>query len=224
MAMLKGFCYQPRKLGSTWTWVWIIFYFDILDLQSFFLKITTKFNAQWAMDKPMDLNSSNALLHVHFNEFVKVGKFVVVQIMGFVENKRTFLTLIFMKTRLQNKICEHLDLVVHIYAQPLHTIDNFIKMLPSLLGLMKKPKGIFWLDKIDPSSWIFLFWKYKHFFICNHSLWFCIIICIPWFLSYKWSLDFYYIMFLDMYMFASSIYVAWMVATFSFFSTFIFFV
>jgi hypothetical protein len=55
-------------------------------------------------------------------------------------------------------------------------------------------------------------------------LWFCIIICIPWFLSYKWSLDFYYIMFLDMYMFASSIYVAWMVATFSFFSTFIFFV
>jgi hypothetical protein len=30
-------------------------------------------------------------------------------------------------------------------------------MLPSLLGLMIRPKGVFWLDKIDPSSWIFSF-------------------------------------------------------------------
>jgi hypothetical protein len=36
MAMLKGCCYQPRKLGSTQTWIWIIFDLDILHLQSFF--------------------------------------------------------------------------------------------------------------------------------------------------------------------------------------------
>jgi hypothetical protein len=48
----------------------------------------------------MDLNSSNALLHVRLNEFMQVGKFVMVQIMGFVENERMFLTLTFMKARL----------------------------------------------------------------------------------------------------------------------------
>jgi hypothetical protein len=74
----------------------------------------------------MDLNSSNALLHVHFNEFMKVGEFVVVQIMGFVENERIFLTLTFVKARLQNKLCEHLNLVIHIYAKPLYTIDIFL--------------------------------------------------------------------------------------------------
>ncbi len=48
-----------------------------------------KFNAQWAMDKLMKLNplsmfqkklSNNALFFIHLNEFIKVTKLVVVQI------------------------------------------------------------------------------------------------------------------------------------------------
>jgi hypothetical protein len=74
----------------------------------------------------MDLNSSNALLYVHLKEFMKVAKFVVVQIMGFMENERTFLTLTFIKARLRNKLCEHLNLVIHIYAQLLNIIDTFL--------------------------------------------------------------------------------------------------
>jgi hypothetical protein len=71
---------------------------------------------------------------------MKVGKFVVVQIMGFVEKKRTLLTLTFMKARLQNKLCEHLDLVIHIYAQPLYTIDIFINdvTITTWIGEMAK--------------------------------------------------------------------------------------
>jgi hypothetical protein len=49
----------------------------------------------------------------------------VVQIMGFVEDERTFLTLIFTKTRLWNKLCEHLDLVVCMFVQPFYTIDSY---------------------------------------------------------------------------------------------------
>jgi hypothetical protein len=68
---------------------------------------------------------SNALMCVQLFEFMKVSKLVVVQIMGFVEDDKMFLTLTFMKTRLRNQLCEHLDLVVHMFAQLFYTIDTF---------------------------------------------------------------------------------------------------
>jgi len=68
---------------------------------------------------------SNALLCAHFNEFMKVAKLVVVQIMGSVEDEKTFSTFTFMKIRLRNKLCEHLGLVVCMYMQPFYTIDTF---------------------------------------------------------------------------------------------------
>jgi hypothetical protein len=86
------------------------------------------------MDQPMDFNpisrlwkklTSNALLCARLSEFIKVVELVVVQIMGFVEDERTFSTLTFMKTRMWNRLCEHLDLVVRMFAQPFYTIDSF---------------------------------------------------------------------------------------------------
>jgi hypothetical protein len=68
------------------------------------------------MDQPLNLNplfqlwkelSPNALLCVHLSEFMEVVELVLVQIMGFVEDERNFLTVTFMKTRLQNMILEH---------------------------------------------------------------------------------------------------------------------
>jgi hypothetical protein len=49
MAMLKGFYCQPKKLGSTQTWIPILLDVNILDLQYSFLKITVMFNVQWAI-------------------------------------------------------------------------------------------------------------------------------------------------------------------------------
>jgi hypothetical protein len=63
------------------------------------------------MDQPMDLNpmfilwkkvSSNALLCAQLSEFMKVAKLATIQIVEYMEDERTFSTLIFMKTRLQN--------------------------------------------------------------------------------------------------------------------------
>jgi hypothetical protein len=58
------------------------------------------------MDQPMDLNSmfifwkkisSKALLCAQLFKCMKVAKLAVLQIMGYVEDKKTFSTLIFMK-------------------------------------------------------------------------------------------------------------------------------
>ncbi len=91
-------------------------------------------NAQWAMDQPMDVNPvsrlwkklfPNALLCVQLVEFIKVAKLVVVQIMGSGEDENTFSTLTFMKTKLYNRLCEQLVLVVCMFAQPFYIINTF---------------------------------------------------------------------------------------------------
>jgi hypothetical protein len=69
--------------------------------------------------------TSDVLLCAHFFKFIKVVELDVVQIMGSVEDERTYSTLTFMKTRLRNKICEHLDLVVCMFAQPFYIVDSF---------------------------------------------------------------------------------------------------
>jgi hypothetical protein len=104
------------------------------------------------MDQPLNLNplfqlwkklSSNALLCVHLSEFMEVVELAMVQIMGFVEDERNFLTITFMKTQLRNKICEHLDLVV-LCMRDLFTLWIFFHMrIPSWLGLGEDVKGIF---------------------------------------------------------------------------------
>ncbi len=86
------------------------------------------------MDQPMDVNPMsrfwkkfypNALLYVQLFEFMKVAKLVVVQIMGSMEDENTFSTFMFMKTKLQNQFCQHLDLVVCMFAQPFYMINTF---------------------------------------------------------------------------------------------------
>jgi hypothetical protein len=66
-------------------------------------------NAQWVVDQPIDLDIlsrfwkklfSNALLCAYLNEFMQVAILTMVQIMGSMEDERTFSTLTFMKTRL----------------------------------------------------------------------------------------------------------------------------
>ncbi len=56
---------------------------------------------------------------------MKVVELVVVQIMGTMEDERTFNNMTFYEDKLYNKLCEHLDLVVHMYAQPFYAIYNY---------------------------------------------------------------------------------------------------
>jgi len=49
----------------------------------------------------------------------------MVQMMEFVKDEKIVSTLMFTKMRSQNYLREHLDLVVHKFAQPFYTIDTF---------------------------------------------------------------------------------------------------
>jgi hypothetical protein len=57
---------------------------------------------------------------------MKVVELVVIQIMSYVEDEETFSTLTLMKTRLRNCLCEYLDLVVRLIAQPFYIVDIFL--------------------------------------------------------------------------------------------------
>jgi len=66
----------------------------------------------------------NALLCVQLFEFIKVKESIMVQNMGFVQDEKSVSILTFMKMRLQNRLCEHLDLVVHMFAHLFYAIDT----------------------------------------------------------------------------------------------------
>jgi hypothetical protein len=75
--------------------------------------------------------------------------------MGFVEDDRIFSTLMFMKTRLQNKLSEHLDLVVRMFAQPFYTVDTFPYDDAIMILIDGKKKRVFWLDVLWKTTLVF---------------------------------------------------------------------
>ena len=105
-----------------------------LELQSSFFKITMISNAQAAMALPMTENpmsrlwrklSSNALISAKLSEFMKVAEIAHVQVLGSVEDERTFSSLSFLKSKLRNRLTTHLDLVVRMFAQDFYTLNTF---------------------------------------------------------------------------------------------------
>jgi hypothetical protein len=65
------------------------------------------------------------LLCAHLYKFMKVAKLAMVQIMGSIEKDKFFSTLTFMKTRLWDILCDHLVLVVCMFAISLLHCFNF---------------------------------------------------------------------------------------------------
>jgi hypothetical protein len=55
---------------------------------------------------------SSPLLVLKVNEYIKVAEIVMVQVLGSVEDERTFSNLAFMNNKLHNKLTTHLDLCV----------------------------------------------------------------------------------------------------------------
>ena len=58
-------------------------------------------------------------------KYVKLAKFVVVHVIGSVEDERYFSSLSFFKNKLFNSLDEHLPLVVDIYPQKFSTLQDF---------------------------------------------------------------------------------------------------
>ena len=56
---------------------------------------------------------------------MKVDEIAHVQVLGSVEDERTFNSLSFLKSKLRNQLTTHLDLVVHMFAQDFYTLKTF---------------------------------------------------------------------------------------------------
>ena len=56
---------------------------------------------------------------------MKLAEIAYIQVLGSVEDERTFSTLSFIKNRLRNRLTTHLELAVAMHAQKFYTINNF---------------------------------------------------------------------------------------------------
>ncbi len=70
------------------------------------------------------LATSN-LLVVHFYEFMKLAKLVIVQVIGSVEDEFFFSTLSFTKSMLWNRLVGHLNIAIRMFIQDFYTKETF---------------------------------------------------------------------------------------------------
>lgn len=105
-----------------------------IELQSSFFKTNIILNTQGAMSLLMTVNpiswlwrkfSSNAYISMKLSKFMKVVEFAHVQVLGSVEDIRTFSPLSFLRSKLRNLLTTHLDLVVHMFGQNCYTLSTF---------------------------------------------------------------------------------------------------
>jgi len=86
------------------------------------------------MTKPRDENlviklwhqlTTNNLFIQHLSKFMQFVGLTIVQVIGSVEDERTFSTLTFMKSTLQNQLARHLDIAIRMFAQDFFHYWNF---------------------------------------------------------------------------------------------------
>jgi hypothetical protein len=102
-----------------------------LGFQTSLFKLTMKSNNKGAMEEPRDRNpltklwqkvSQNTLMVQRLSEFIKIA---VTAVLGSVEDECTFSTLGFMKSKLRNRLTNHLDTTVKMFSQPFYKQESF---------------------------------------------------------------------------------------------------
>jgi hypothetical protein len=68
---------------------------------------------------------SNVILNNRFFEYMKLVELTIVFVLRNVNDKHTFSTINFMKSKLRNQLTTNLDLVVRMYVQDVFTLQNF---------------------------------------------------------------------------------------------------
>jgi hypothetical protein len=91
-----------------------------LECQHGLFKLTMKFNAMACMAPPFDTNlptrmwrlvTTFRILITSFPKYVKLAKLAMVQVVGSVEDETCFFILVFMKSKLHNRLTTHLLLM-----------------------------------------------------------------------------------------------------------------
>jgi hypothetical protein len=59
------------------------------------------------------------------SKYIKLAKIVVIEVLGSIEDEWCSSTFSFMKSKLQNRLTTHLDLIIHMFVQRFYTFENF---------------------------------------------------------------------------------------------------
>ncbi len=70
------------------------------------------------------IHASQLLFNVFF-KYLKVAKIDMVHVLGSVEDEQCFSSIAFLKNKVWNRLNNHLQLVVSMYAQKFFTLHNF---------------------------------------------------------------------------------------------------
>lgn len=126
MLIKTHYCYEG-KLQGNFVVSPLILSLGTMNLQQIFFKCTMKANVIVAMEPPFHVNSfirlwwTLSIFWVLNNCFLEIFKSVeidAIQVLGSVEDEHTFSTLSFMKSKLQNKLWEHLPTIMGMFSQP----------------------------------------------------------------------------------------------------------
>ncbi len=91
-------------------------------------------NTEAMMQEPSNVNlvtrmwlkiQFSPLLVLKLSEYIKVVEITIVQILGSVEDERTFSNLAFMKSKLHNKLTTHFNLYVRMFTHNFYNVSNF---------------------------------------------------------------------------------------------------
>jgi hypothetical protein len=74
----------------------------------------------------------------------KIFEYFKLVVLGSVEDERTFFTVIFMKSKLRNRLTTNLDLVVRMYVHDFFTLQTFSFQIA--ITDWNKPKGQYGLE------------------------------------------------------------------------------
>jgi hypothetical protein len=69
--------------------------------------------------------ASNVIVANKLLEYLKLVELAIIMVLGSVEDERTFSNVNFLKSKLQNQLTIHLDLVVKMFAQKNYHMDSF---------------------------------------------------------------------------------------------------
>ncbi len=134
LSLIKRQYYISQKFGVENKWVFKALSREILDLQTFFFKLTMNNQASKVMEKPRDENlmtklwhqlATNNLLVHRLSKFMQLAKLVIVQVINSVEDERTFSTLTFMKSKLHNRLVGHLDIAICMFVEKKFTEKTY---------------------------------------------------------------------------------------------------
>ena len=103
-------------------------------MQMSLFKNYMKEHAARMLNKPQDQNpitclwcslDANSYLHHFLSEFIILAELAIIMVLGSIQDERTFSTVSFMKSKLQNQLSEHLELMVNFKSQKFFTLETF---------------------------------------------------------------------------------------------------